>query len=113
VQSESGKMPALGFLAIVGLALIALLFTSQRYGLPEPGNLDAIQTLTTAQSPKPNRTSQAVLAAQPNSAPEALAQIGSVARAARAESRLKDKRVTQPIHYQQTSLFDRFSIKGY
>jgi hypothetical protein len=72
-----------------------------------------MQTLTTAQAPAPDMTSQAVLAAQPKSAPEALAKIGSVARAARAEAPPKDKRVTQPIHYQQTSLFDRFSIKGY
>src|SRR5262249_34286842 len=106
-------MPALGFLAVVGLALIALLFASQRYGLPELPHPDAMKLLPIAQAPAPDITTQAVLAAQPKSAPEALAKIGSVARAARAEAPPKDKRVTQPIHYQQTSLFDRFSIKGY
>jgi len=120
-------MPALTFLAVAGLALIALLFvadatlepgspvivTSQRSGLPQPRRPDAIQTLTAAPAPAPDMTSQAVLAAQPKSVPDALAKIGSVARTARAEAPPKDKRVTQPIHYQQTSLFDRFSIKGY
>jgi len=64
------------------------------------------------QAPAPDMTSQAVLAAQPKSAPEALAKIGSAARAARAEAPPKDKRV-HSIDYQQTPLFDRFSIKGY
>ena len=86
-------MPALGFLAVVGLALIALLFTSQQYGLLEAPH-DAIQTVTTA--PAPDMTSQAVLAAQPKSAPDALAKIGSAARAARAEAPPKNKRVSQP-----------------
>jgi hypothetical protein len=112
---------------VAGLALIALLFvadatlepgspvivTSQRSGLPQPRRPDAIQTLTAAPAPAPDMTSPAVLAAQPKSAPDALAKIGSVARTARAEAPPKDKRVTQPIHYQQTSLFNRFSIKGY
>jgi hypothetical protein len=64
-------------------------------------------------------TSQAVLDAQPKSAPEA--KIEPAAREARAEAPPKkarveaspqDKRVTQPIDYQQNQ-FDRFSIKGY
>src|SRR5262245_31056501 len=104
-------MPALGYLPVEAWELIALIFTSQRYAVPE--QTDAIQTLTTAHARAPDMTSQAVLAAHPKSAPEALAKIGSVARAARAEAPPKGKRVTQPIHYQQTSLFDRFSIKGY
>jgi hypothetical protein len=76
-------------------------------------------------------TSQAVLAAQPKSAPDALAKIESAAREARAEVPPKKARVeasakkaraeappqnqhvTQPSHYQQTPLTDRFSIKGY
>jgi hypothetical protein len=120
-------MPVLAFFAVVGLALIALPFvadatlepsspvivTSQRSGLPAPWHSDAIQTLATAPAPAPDMTSQTVLAAQPKSAPEALAKIGSAARAARAEAPPKDKRVMPPIHYQQTSVFDRFSIKGY
>jgi hypothetical protein len=120
-------MPALTFLAVVGLALIALLFvadatlepgsrvilTSQRSGLPEPRRPAATQTLTSLSAPVPDMTSQAILAAQPKSAPDALAKIGSGARAAQAEAPPNDKRVTQPIGYQRTPLFDRFSIKGY
>jgi hypothetical protein len=56
-------------------------------------------------------TSPAVLAAQPKSAPDALAKIES--EEARAEASPEDRRVTRRIHVQQTSLFDRFSIKGY
>jgi hypothetical protein len=67
--------------------------TSQRSGLPAPWHPDAIQTLSTAPAPAPDMTSQAVLAAQPKSAPEALAKIGSAARAARAEAPPKHKRV--------------------
>src|SRR5262249_38866795 len=101
-------MPALSFLAVVGLALIALLFTNQYYNLLEA---QAVQTLTTAQAPAPDMTSQAVLAAQPKSAaPDALAKIGHVARAARAEA--PNNRATQHIGYQRNQ-FDRFSIKGY
>jgi hypothetical protein len=137
-------MPALGFLAVVGLVLVALLFvadatlensspvivTSQRSGLPAPWHPDAIKTHTTEPAPAPDMTSQAVLAAQPKSAPEALAKIGSAAREARAEAPPKkarveasakragveasaqNQRVTQPIEHQQNQ-FDRFSIKDY
>jgi hypothetical protein len=77
-------------------------------------------------------TSQAVLAARPKSASEgALAKIDPVAREARAEAPPKKARIeapakkaraeapppynpdTRPTTYQQTPLFDRFSIKGY
>src|SRR5262245_58167328 len=136
-------MPALAFLAAVGLVLVALLFvadatlensspvivTSQRSGLPAPWHPDAIKTHTTEPAPAPDMTSQAVLAAQPKSAPEALAKIESAARAARAEAPPKkaveapakrarveasaqNQRVTQPIEHQQNQ-FDRFSIKDY
>jgi hypothetical protein len=123
-------MPALAFLAVVGLALVALLLvadatlkplivTSQRSGPPKPWHPGAIQTLTTA--PAPDMTSQAVLAAQPKSAPEAPAKIESAAREARAEAPPKkalaeappqNKSVTEPVYHQQNQ-FDRFSIKGY
>jgi hypothetical protein len=88
-------MPALSFLAFVGLALIALLF----YGNG---------TTHYAVAPPPNMTSQEV--SQPKSPPDALAKIGHVARAARAEA--PNRRVTHT-NYQQTPFFDRFSIKGY
>jgi hypothetical protein len=122
-------MPVLAFFAVVGSVLLALLFvadatleqsgspivTSQRTGLPAPryDNANAIKTLTTEPAPAPDMTSPAVLAAQPKSAPDALAKTESEARAARAEASREDRRVMQRIHVQQTSLFDRFSIKGY
>src|SRR5262249_1190107 len=119
-------MPALAFLAAVGLALVALLFvadatlensspvivTSQPSGLTAPWHPHAIKPHTTEPAPAPDMTSQAVLAAQPKSAPEALAEIGSAASAARAEAPPQNQPLTQPIDHQQNQ-FDRFSIKGY
>jgi hypothetical protein len=128
-------MPALTFLAVVGLALVALLFvadatlesvspivTSQHSGLPKPWQPDEVKILTNTPAPGPDMKSQAVLNAQPKSAPdEAMTKIHPAARAARAEAPPKNKRVThqpvdgrvtQPIGHQQ-NLFDRFSIKGY
>ena len=99
-------MPALSFLAFVGLALITLLFFGK--ATLEPVSPEMVTTHhAVAPAPAPNMTSQVVL--QPKSAPDALAKIGHVARAARAEA--PNSRVTR--HYEQTSLFDRFSIKGY
>jgi hypothetical protein len=97
-------MPALSFLAFVGLALIAFLF----YGnaTVEPISPEIIHH---AAAPAPNLISQVAL--QPESAPDAPAKIGHVARAARAEA--PNRRVTQHTNYQQTPFFDRFSIKGY
>jgi hypothetical protein len=122
-------MPALAFLAVVGFALIALLFvadatlersspvivTSDRIGLPERWHPDTIQILTTAPAPAPapDMTSQAVLAAQPKSEPEKLwKKIEPAARAARAEAPPENDRVTRPIDNRQNGLVDRFSIKG-
>jgi len=117
-------MPALVFLAVVGLALVALLFvadatmqagppaiiTSDRTGLPERWRPDPIQTLTTAPAPAPDMASQAVLASQPA---EGLAKVDPAARAARAEAISKKKRGTpQPFNYQQNYSVDRFSAKG-
>src|SRR5262249_11059900 len=74
----------------------------------------ATGTLTNTPAPALDMTSQAVLAAQPKSAPEAgLTKVDPAAREARAEAPPQDKRVTQHNNYQQTTLFDRFSIKGY
>ena len=119
-------MPVLVYFVVVGFALIALLFvadatlersppvivTSDRIGLPERSHSDTIQTLTTAPAPAPDMTSQAVLAAQPKSKPEALEKIEPAARAARAEALTENSRVTPPIDYQQNRLVDRFSING-
>jgi hypothetical protein len=101
-------MPALAFLAFVGLALIAFLF----YGNAtlEPISPETVTThYAVAPAPAPNMASQVAL--QPKSAPDALEKIGHVARAARAEA--PNRRVTQHTNYQQTPFFDRFSIKGY
>jgi hypothetical protein len=115
-------MPALAFLAVVGLALIALLFvadatlesgspaivTSDRVGLPEPWRPNTAGVLNTTPAPAPNMSAQAVLAAQP---PDALAKIDPAARAARAEAPSKKKRDTQrPFdYYQRNDPVDRFS----
>ena len=70
-------MPALAFLAVVGLALVALLFvadatlesgsppivTSTRVGLPEPWHPNTAGALTTTPAPAPDMASKAVLAA--------------------------------------------------
>jgi hypothetical protein len=101
-------MPALSFLAFVGLALIAFLF----YGnaTMEPISPEIVTTHhAAAPALAPNLTSQVAL--QPESAPDAPAKIGHVARAARAEA--PNRRVTQHTNYQQIPFFDRFSIKGY
>ena len=101
-------MPALAFLAVAGLALIALLFvadatlepgsppivTSQRSGLTEVRRPDPIQTLVTAPAPAPDMRSEAVLAAQFKAAPQGT-KIEPSARAARAETPPKKKRVTR------------------
>ena len=111
-------MPALAFFTVVGVALITLLFvadvtlersspvivTSDRIGLPKPWHPDTIQTLTTAPAPAPDMTSQAVLAAQPKSDPDALAKIHPEARAARAEAPPESNRVTQSIDHEQNHL---------
>jgi uncharacterized membrane protein YqiK len=114
--------------------------TSQRIGLSEPQYHNARRTLTNTPAPAPDMTSPAILAAQPTSARDALAKIEPSAREARAEEPPKkaraeasakkarveasakkaraeappqDQRVAPPNNYQQTPLFDRFSIKGY
>jgi len=134
VSCRKAAMPALTFLAVASLALIGLLFvvnaklesgpppivTNQRSGLPEVRRPDVAQTFSAA--PAPDMTSQAVRSAQPKSASDALANIGSAAKAARAEVPPKNRRaeapstnnrVLQTLNYQVTPLLDRFSIKGY
>ena len=120
-------MPALAFLAAVGLALIAVLFiadvklesvspiiTSDRIGLPEPWHPEKAETPTEPVVPG-DVASEAVHAAQPTSESEAKVQIGPAARAARAQAR---QRITAqpPDHkqnrFQRNNLVDRFSIRG-
>jgi hypothetical protein len=121
-------MPALTFLAVVGLVLIGLLFvadatlengpppivTSERTGLPKPWRPDGAKALTTAPAPAPDMTSQAVLSAQPKAVHDtSAARVSAAARVARAESLPRNTRFTAPAVYPQNSnLFDRFSIKG-
>jgi hypothetical protein len=100
-------MPALAFLAVAGLALMALLFvanatlepgsppivTSQRSGLPAPQYDNATKTLNSAPAPAPDMTSQAVLAAQPKSPSDIPAKIAPSALETRAEAPPKKVRV--------------------
>jgi hypothetical protein len=118
-------MPALAFLAAVGLALIALLFiadaklesvspivTSDRIGLPEPWHPDNSETPTEPVTAG-EVASEVLPAAQPKPEPEAKVQIERAARAARAQA--PTKRITpQPTQNrsQQNNLVDRFSIRG-
>jgi hypothetical protein len=104
-------MPALSFLAFVGFALIALLFYGNATLEPiSPGLVTTHHTAAPA-TPAPNLSAH--IAPQPQSAPDALAKIGVVARAARAEAPPKNNRISQTLNYQVTPLLDRFSIKGY
>jgi len=119
-------MPALPFLAVVAVVLVALLYvadamlepsspmivSSNRVGLPKPWRPDTIQTLTTAPAPAPDMTSQEVLHAQPKSEHEALQKVGPAARAARAEAPLQNNRPTRPIDYPVNRSVDRFSIQS-
>jgi hypothetical protein len=104
------QMPVLAFLAVVGFALMALLFvadatlekgspaivTSDRIGLPESRHGDTIQTLITTPAPAPDMTSPAVLAAQPKSAPEPP----------------KNNHGTRSTYYRSNRLSNTFSIRG-
>jgi hypothetical protein len=75
-----------------------VIVTSQRSGLPELRRPDAVQTLIVTPAPAPDMTSQAALPAQPKSAPDALAKIGSAALAARAKAPHKDKRTQNGLY---------------
>jgi hypothetical protein len=133
-------MSALTFLAVVGLALIALLFvadatlepssppivTSNRVGLPEPWHPDsmdpgAIRNLTTAPAPALDMASDLVRAAMPKAqaaSEDDLAKVTPAARAARAEAPPTKKRVTRtqpPVEYRQnnTRSYREFGLSGY
>ena len=77
-------MPILSYFAIVGSALVALLFaadvtlpksaapviaTSSIYGMPKPWRPDPTQTLAATPAPAPDMSSEAVLAAAPKTEP--------------------------------------------
>jgi hypothetical protein len=79
-------MPILSYFAVVGSALVALLFvadatlakrdtpviaTSNMYGLPKPWKPDPTQTLAARTAPEPDMGSAAVLAAAPKPEPVA------------------------------------------
>jgi hypothetical protein len=97
-MGDRAEIPTLGFLAVVGLALITLLFIAN--ATLEP-SLPVVVTRTAAPALPPNMPSQAVVIA-PKSASDA-----------RAEAPSKNNRVRRSIGYQQVPLVDRFSIKGY
>jgi hypothetical protein len=119
-------MPALAFLAVAGLVLLALLFvadatlekapppivTSNRVGLPERWHGDSTQVITTTPAPAPDMTSPTVRAAQPKPDHEGFAKIAPAARAARAEVPPENNHSKQPFGYQQNRSDDRFSIGG-
>jgi hypothetical protein len=113
-------MPALTFLAVVGLVLIASLFFSDaaleklaqatvandRYG--------SIRADVSAPAPAPDMTSQAVLAAQPKDPPalDVPTEIEPAAHAARAEVR-PTKRVTHTQYRQNNASSHReFGLSG-
>ena len=110
-------MPVLAFLAVAGLALLALLFvadatlergsspivTSSRAGLPEQRRPDTVQVLTSTPAPVPNMTSQPVLAAQPKSETEAQPKITPPTR---------DEVLQKLIGYGPNRSGDRLSIRG-
>jgi hypothetical protein len=132
-------MPALTFLAVVGLALIALLFvadttlepsspivTNNRVGLPKPWHPDsmnhgAIRNLTPAPAPAPDMASDLVRAAMPkaqSASEDDLAKVKPAARAARAEAPPTKKRITRtqpPVEYRQnnTGSYREFGLSGY
>jgi hypothetical protein len=125
-------MPALGFLAVAGFTLIALLFladatleksespviaTSQRSGLPDSAlHSEKTPILTAAPAPEPDMTLPAVRNAQPKQEPQEALKIHPAARAARAEAPLQNSYVAPPMHnqypYRRGQAFDKFSIKG-
>jgi hypothetical protein len=76
-----------------------VIVTSDRIGLPESRHPDTIQILTSAPAPAPDMTSQAVLAAQPKSGPEALERIKAAAHRTGRGGR-------------STGVVDKFSISG-
>src|SRR5262249_35548349 len=102
-------MLVLGYLAVIGSALVAFLFvadatleknsspvivTSQRTGLPESHYHNALKTLATAPAPTRDMISECVLAAQLKSASDnALPKIEPAAREASAEAPRKHLRV--------------------
>ena len=133
-------MPALTFLAVVGLTLIALLFvadatlepssppivTSNRVGLPEawhPDSTDsgATQNLATAPAPAPDMGSDLVRASMPKSqavSEDDVVKVKPAAHAARAEVPLTKKRVPRtqlPAEYRQnnTKSYREFGLSGY
>jgi hypothetical protein len=108
--SWTAAMPALSFLAIAGLAVIAFLFVAK--AAPEPSS-PVMVTSQHAVVPAPNTTAQAVLIDQPKSASDAVAKIPPAARATRAEAPPRNKRVVRFRGYKQTPSFGKFSIKGY
>src|SRR5206468_5509825 len=101
-------MPLLSYFAIVGSALVALLFaaditlpksapviaTSSIYGMPKPWHPDPTQTLASTPAPAPDMSSEAVLAAAPSTAAKTASKTEPVnERSATIDVAPKKKRV--------------------
>jgi hypothetical protein len=133
-------MVGLAFIALLFVNFYPPLRSSLRVGtsesgLPKLSGPTPLQVLTATPVPKRDMTSPPVLAPaaetkpalEPQAAREvpakvepgaessrnAVAKVGSAARAARAEVPPKNKRVTRSRGYKQTPSFPTFSIKGY
>ena len=123
---RSAGLPVITYLAIMGFALIALLFIAgatmeihkpANAGLPTEVRRSHYDLDTSAPAPAPDMNSQAVLEAQPNSEPDPLMKLHPDARAARAEAPVESNPVTRPSdrqqnHYRENPVIDRFSIGG-
>ena len=123
---RNAGLPVVTFLAVMGLALVALLVVAgatleihkpANGGLPAEARRNHYDLDTSAPAPAPDMNSQAVLEAQPNSQLDPLTKLHPDARAARAEAPDESNRVARPFdrqqdHYRENQLIDKFSIGG-
>jgi hypothetical protein len=83
--------------------------TNQRSGLPEAQYHNATRTLTDTSAPEPDMTSQAVLAAQPKSAQDALAKTGFRSACGAGQSAKRQARHLPPTEFRPARQFsDQF-----
>ena len=123
---RNAGLPVVTFLAVMGLALIGLIFVAgatlkihkpANAGLPEEARRNHYDLDTSAPAPAPDMNSQAVLEAQPKSQLDPLMKLHPDAHDARAEAPAESNRITRPFdrqqnHYRESPSVDRFSIGG-